>query len=74
MIGFRFEILVTSTEVGLKQFQPLWQINLLEVISRLLNAKVDVNSATITSQRYLKVRSWSHKQLKLTLTTSLATR
>lgn len=24
------EILVTSTEVGLKQFQPLWQINLLK--------------------------------------------
>ncbi|PAP18642.1 hypothetical protein CJZ30_27375, partial [Salmonella enterica subsp. enterica serovar Enteritidis] len=44
------EILVTSTEVGLKTVSASLAEKPTEVISRLLNAKVDVNSATITSQ------------------------
>ena len=44
------EILVTSTEVGLKTVSASLADKPTEVISRLLNAKVDVNSATITSQ------------------------
>ena len=43
------EILVTSTEVGLKTVSASLADKPTEVISRLLNAKVDVNSATITS-------------------------
>ena len=44
------EILVTSTEVGLKTVSASLADKPTEVISRLLNARVDVNSATITSQ------------------------
>ena len=44
------EILVTSTEVGLKTVSASLADKPTEVISRLLNAKVDINSATITSQ------------------------
>ncbi|HAI6211029.1 TPA: autotransporter [Escherichia coli] len=44
------EILVTSTEVGLKTVSASLADKPTEVISRLLNAQVDVNSATITSQ------------------------
>lgn len=43
------EILVTSTEVGLKTVSASLADKLTEVISRLLNAKADINSATITS-------------------------
>ncbi|HCP4901222.1 TPA: inverse autotransporter adhesin YeeJ [Escherichia coli] len=43
------EILVTSTEVGLKTVSASLADKLTEVISRLLNASADVNSATITS-------------------------
>ncbi len=43
------EILVTSTEVGLKTVSASLADNPTEVISRLLNAKADINSATITS-------------------------
>lgn len=41
---------MTSTEVGLKTVSASLADKPTEVISRLLNAKVDVNSATITSQ------------------------
>lgn len=44
------EILVTSTEVGLKTVSASLADKPTEVISRLLNAKADINSATITSQ------------------------
>lgn len=44
------EILVTSTEVGLKTVSASLADKPTEVISRLLNASADVNSATITSQ------------------------
>lgn len=43
------EILVTSTEVGLKTVSASLADKPTEVISRLLNAKSDINSATITS-------------------------
>ncbi|HFT9700053.1 TPA: inverse autotransporter adhesin YeeJ [Escherichia coli] len=43
------EILVTSTEVGLKAVSASLADKPTEVISRLLNASADVNSATITS-------------------------
>lgn len=43
------EILVTSTEVGLKIVSASLADKPTEVISRLLNAKADINSATITS-------------------------
>lgn len=43
------EILVTSTEVGLKTVSAFLADKPTEVISRLLNAKADINSATITS-------------------------
>ncbi|EOC2863458.1 inverse autotransporter adhesin YeeJ, partial [Shigella boydii] len=43
------EILVTSTEVGLKTVLASLADKPTEVISRLLNASADVNSATITS-------------------------
>ncbi len=43
------EILVTSTEVGLKTVSASLADKPTEVISRLLNASTDVNSATITS-------------------------
>lgn len=43
------EILVTSTEVGLKTVSTSLADKPTEVISRLLNAKADINSATITS-------------------------
>lgn len=43
------EILVTSTEVGLKTVSASLADKPIEVISRLLNAKADINSATITS-------------------------
>ncbi|HBM9504198.1 TPA: inverse autotransporter adhesin YeeJ [Escherichia coli] len=43
------EILVTSTEVGLKTISASLADKPTEVISRLLNAKADINSATITS-------------------------
>ncbi|EJW6787440.1 inverse autotransporter adhesin YeeJ [Escherichia coli] len=43
------EILVTSTEVGLKTISASLADKPTEVISRLLNASADVNSATITS-------------------------
>ena len=43
------EILVTSTEVGLKTVSASLADKPTEVISRLLNAKADINSATITS-------------------------
>ncbi|EFB3671076.1 inverse autotransporter adhesin YeeJ [Escherichia coli] len=43
------EILVTSTEVGLKTVSASLTDKPTEVISRLLNASADVNSATITS-------------------------
>ncbi|MCD9310568.1 inverse autotransporter adhesin YeeJ [Escherichia coli] len=43
------EILVTSTEVGLKTVSASLADKPTEVISRLLNARADVNSATITS-------------------------
>lgn len=43
------EILVTSTEVGLKTVSASLADKPTEVISRLLNASADVNSATITS-------------------------
>ncbi|HFN6272284.1 TPA: inverse autotransporter adhesin YeeJ, partial [Escherichia coli] len=42
------EILVTSTEVGLKTVSASLADKPTEVISRLLNASADVNSATIT--------------------------
>ncbi len=43
------EILVTSTEVGLKTVSASLADKPTEFISRLLNASADVNSATITS-------------------------
>lgn len=43
------EILVTSTEVGLKTVSASLADKPTEVISQLLNASADVNSATITS-------------------------
>lgn len=43
------EIFVTSTEVGLKTVSASLADKPTEVISRLLNAKADINSATITS-------------------------
>ncbi|EEQ6007655.1 inverse autotransporter adhesin YeeJ [Escherichia coli] len=43
------ETLVTSTEVGLKTVSASLADKPTEVISRLLNAKADINSATITS-------------------------
>ncbi|EFI8273494.1 inverse autotransporter adhesin YeeJ [Shigella flexneri] len=43
------EILVTSNEVGLKTVSASLADKPTEVISRLLNASADVNSATITS-------------------------
>ncbi|PQA64425.1 inverse autotransporter adhesin-like protein YeeJ [Escherichia coli] len=43
------EILVTSTEVRLKTVSASLADKPTEVISRLLNAKADINSATITS-------------------------
>ncbi|HCQ9371687.1 TPA: Ig-like domain-containing protein [Escherichia coli] len=43
------EILVTSTEVGLKTVSASLADKPTEVISRLLNAKADINSSTITS-------------------------
>ncbi|MCH7141123.1 inverse autotransporter adhesin YeeJ [Escherichia coli] len=43
------EILVTSTEVGLKTVSASLADKPTEVISRLLNAKADINSASITS-------------------------
>ena len=43
------EILVTSTEVGLKTVSASLADKPTEVISRLLNAKADINSATINS-------------------------
>ena len=43
------EILVTSTEVGLKTVSASLVDKPTEVISRLLNTKADINSATITS-------------------------
>lgn len=43
------EILVTSTEVGLKTVSASLADKPTEVISRLLNVSADVNSATITS-------------------------
>ncbi|EJT3542581.1 Ig-like domain-containing protein [Escherichia coli] len=43
------EILVASTEVGLKTVSASLADKPTEVISRLLNAKADINSATITS-------------------------
>ncbi|EEC8781339.1 inverse autotransporter adhesin-like protein YeeJ [Escherichia coli] len=43
------EILVTSTEVGLKTVSASLADKPTEVISRLLNAKADINSVTITS-------------------------
>ncbi|WP_157912537.1 Ig-like domain-containing protein [Escherichia coli] len=43
------EILVTSTEVGLKTVSASLADKPTEVISRLMNAKADINSATITS-------------------------
>lgn len=43
------EILVTSTEVGLKTVSASLADKPTKVISRLLNASADVNSATITS-------------------------
>ncbi|GAB0500186.1 inverse autotransporter adhesin YeeJ [Escherichia coli] len=43
------EILVTSTEVGLETVSASLADKPTEVISRLLNAKADINSATITS-------------------------
>lgn len=43
------EILVTSTEVGLKTVSASLADKPTEVISRLLNAKADINSATITT-------------------------
>ncbi len=43
------EILVTSTEVGLKTVSASLADKPTEVIPRLLNASADVNSATITS-------------------------
>lgn len=43
------EILVTSTEIGLKTVSASLADKPTEVISRLLNASADVNSATITS-------------------------
>ncbi len=43
------EILVTSTEVGLKTVSASLADKPTEVISRLLNARADINSATITS-------------------------
>ncbi|HFU7734694.1 TPA: Ig-like domain-containing protein [Escherichia coli] len=43
------EILVSSTEVGLKTVSASLADKPTEVISRLLNAKADINSATITS-------------------------
>lgn len=43
------EILMTSTEVGLKTVSASLADKPTEVISRLLNAKADINSATITS-------------------------
>lgn len=43
------EILVTSTEVGLKTVSASLADKPTEVISRLQNAKADINSATITS-------------------------
>ncbi|WP_162753255.1 Ig-like domain-containing protein [Escherichia coli] len=43
------EILVTSTEVGLKTVSASLADKPTEVISRLLNASADVNSATFTS-------------------------
>lgn len=43
------EILVTRTEVGLKTVSASLADKPTEVISRLLNASADVNSATITS-------------------------
>lgn len=43
------EILVTSTEVGLKTVSASLADKPTEVISRLLNASADVNSATISS-------------------------
>ncbi len=43
------EILVTSTKVGLKTVSASLADKPTEVISRLLNASADVNSATITS-------------------------
>lgn len=43
------EILLTSTEVGLKTVSASLADKPTEVISRLLNASADVNSATITS-------------------------
>ncbi|HII0703608.1 TPA: inverse autotransporter adhesin YeeJ [Escherichia coli] len=43
------EILVTSTEVGLKTVSASLTDKPTEVISRLLNASADVNPATITS-------------------------
>ncbi|MBV2258836.1 inverse autotransporter adhesin YeeJ [Escherichia coli] len=43
------EILVTSTEVGLKTVSASLADKPTEVISRLLNSSADVNSATITS-------------------------
>lgn len=43
------KILVTSTEVGLKTVSASLADKPTEVISRLLNASADVNSATITS-------------------------
>lgn len=43
------EILVTSTEVGLKTVSASLADKPTEVIPRLLNAKADINSATITS-------------------------
>lgn len=43
------EILVTSTEVGLKTVSASLADKPTEAISRLLNAKADINSATITS-------------------------
>ncbi|EKL1498035.1 inverse autotransporter adhesin YeeJ [Escherichia coli] len=43
------EILVTSTEVGLKTVSASLADKPTEVISRLLNASANVNSATITS-------------------------
>ena len=49
MIGVSLKFLVTSTEVGLKTVSASLADKPTEVISRLLNAKADVNSATITS-------------------------
>lgn len=43
------EILVTSNEVGLKTVSASLADKPTEVISRLLNTKADINSATITS-------------------------